>query len=281
MPKQKIQIAVPATLKFSSMIRHVSDEIFGFVKFSKAWSSRLKLVLDELFMNAVKYGSMENTSVVHITFEYDETEVTFIIEDDGTGPKGVSIEELKKIVAENQANKDLTKTSGRGLSMIAGLWTDNIEVGQSEFGGVKVMCTKKIDSSVPPPPPGLIVPQDIPAVTPTAAPAAPAKEAAPKETPKPAGGKSIEVKLAGEIDNSNIDEKAAPVDSQIKELPAGSNVVLDFAEVSYINSTFIGHMASWHNVLKAKQSTLQLKNVNQEIKEIITLVGLDQVLNLT
>ena len=104
---------MPANLNYSSFIRHTVSELFESAKFSKAWASRLKLVVDELFMNAVKYGSTENTSFIYITFEYDDSGVKFTIEDDGTGPEDTSVEVLQQKILQNKANTDLAKSSGR------------------------------------------------------------------------------------------------------------------------------------------------------------------------
>ena len=64
-----------------------SFEIFAFAHFSHTWCNRLKLVADELFMNAVNYGSKENESFVFITFSFDNQEMQFVIEDEGKGNK--------------------------------------------------------------------------------------------------------------------------------------------------------------------------------------------------
>lgn len=321
---QQIQIKLPADLHYSSMLRHMADELFVMLKFSKAWCSRLKLVVDELFMNAVRYGSTPDSSMVTITFVVDENGIECVMEDDGTGALAVSVEELKKRIQQNEANTDITRTSGRGLSMITKLWTDGMEISQSEFGGIAVKIYKKLETAkeappAPPPPPelaeaikavkaavGAPVTQGAPAavrsdalatpptgvpqtaVTPPSEAAGPlvspveSQVAAPAVTagPTPAAGAAYTVKLSGEIDQSNITEKVSPVYDQIEVIPNGSTLILDFEELDYINSTFIGNLAAWYSAIQAKNGELQLKNVNQPIREVLALVGLTSVLKI-
>ncbi|MBU1017749.1 ATP-binding protein [Patescibacteria group bacterium] len=278
MPKQKIQLTLPANLSYSSLVRHVADEVFSTAKFDKAWCSRLKLVVDELFMNAVRYGSIQDKSSVYATFEYDENGIQFTIEDDGTGEGVVSAGELKAIIEKNEANSDLTRTSGRGLAMITKLWTDGIVIGESRYGGISVSFKKALSTAgeAPPPPPiptGLIAQ----AAAAQAAPKAPSQAPAPSASPVPKGP-SYEIKLSGEIDQSNIDEKVAPIYDQIEVMPEGGTLILDFSELEYINSTFIGNLAAWYTSLQQKGGRVCLKNVNEEIREVLSLVGLLEIL---
>lgn len=272
---------MPANLAFSSLVRHIADEILINAKFSKTWCSRLKLVVDELFMNAVKYGSTKDTSMVYIVFSFSDTEIGFTIEDDGTGKNKVTPEDLEKIIATNRENNDLTRTSGRGLSMITGQWTDSMTVKKSEHGGMAVSFTKKIESAeaVPAEPSALLKGMMAKAATSSvmeSSTSVPKKDSA-EVLPQ---GPVTEVKLSGEIDQSNIDDICAPVTDQAHALPEGSTLLLDFSEVSYINSTFIGHLASWYTTMLTKKGTVKLKNVNSQIQEILELVGLLEIIEL-
>jgi len=276
---------VPANLHHSSLVRRMADEVFKAAKFGKAWASRLKLVVDELFMNAVKYGSTEEKSFVYTTFEYNEKGIQFTIEDDGTGSQVISPEELQAKVATNEQDTNLTKTSGRGLSMITKLWTDKMEVSKSQYGGISVKFTKAIETATTPPPPptGLVKQITEQMATPTTptAPSPPPEIPPPPAVPsgaQPAKGPAYEIKLSGEIDQSNIEEKTAPVYDQIEVMPEGGTLVLDFSELDYINSTFIGNLAAWHTSLRRKNGRICLKNTNNQIREVLELVGLLNIL---
>ncbi len=281
--KQKIQLNLPANLDHSSLVRHTADEVFAAAKFSKPWCSRLKLVVDELFMNAVRYGSTQGKSIVYTMFEYDENGMQFTIEDDGTGENAISAEELQKKISENEQNTDLTRTSGRGLSMITKLWTDGVTIQKSQYGGIAINFSKKLETAAGPPPPplpptGIIQQMAEPSSAKATEVSAPKAEAAPaSEAPHPKGP-SYEIKLSGEIDQSNVSEKTAPIYDQIELMPDGSTLVLDFSELEYINSTFIGNLAAWYTTLQRKGGKVCLKNVNKEIQEVLSLVGLLEIL---
>lgn len=277
--KQKIQLNLPANLNHSSLVRHTADEVFAAAKFNKPWCSRLKLVVDELFMNAVRYGSTKDKSTVYATFEYDENGIQFTIEDDGTGENAISAEELQRKINENEQNTNLTRTSGRGLSMITKLWTDGMTIQKSQYGGIAINFAKKLETAAgppppPPPPTGLIQQMVDQAAQVPEKPKAPAPTS---EAHKPKGP-SYEIKLSGEIDQSNINEKTTPIYDQIEVMPDNSTLVLDFSELEYINSTFIGNLAAWYTTLHRKGGKVCLKNVNKEIQEVLSLVGLLEVL---
>lgn len=280
---------MPASLSHSSFLRHVVSELFETAKFSKQWASRLKLVVDELFMNAVKYGSTENTSFIHVTFEYDDSGVWFAIEDDGTGPEDASVEALQQKIQQNQANTDLAKTSGRGLAMITSLWTDGMEVEKSSRGGILVRFSKQLSAAEDPPPAPPVSPEIAAAMAAASANANPVEgpideqidgqvPLARSAVPQPASQSVVEIKLSGEIDQSNIEEKTAPVTQQLETIPDGAILSLDFSDLTYINSTFIGNLAAWHTHMERKGGHVCLKNVNDSIREILELVGLLKVL---
>jgi len=99
--KHKIAFTLPADLKLSSFVRCVSEEFFLHVGFVQEWAVRLKLVVDELFMNANHYGSAAEGGNVYISFEFDDNEITFRIEDEGKGKEKINAEELKKKIQKN------------------------------------------------------------------------------------------------------------------------------------------------------------------------------------
>ena len=71
-----------------------------------------------------------------------------------------------------------------------------------------------------------------------------------------------------------------PVQEQLDVLPEGAKLVLDFTDVVYINSTVIGNLAAWHNDVAKKNAQMVLINANEQIKDVLNLVGLTHVLNI-
>lgn len=261
MPKNKIEFTLPADLQFSSLVRRIAEEIFIHTGFVHEWAERLKLVVDELFMNANHYGSGSKEDKIYMCFEFDENEILFRIEDEGKGKNKIDAAVLKKKMAENSDEMtDTTKTSGRGLALISNLWTDKVKIENSSHGGIAVSFIKQITASAPPALPPI-----------SSAGSGIAASAIPRGTKE-------EIKIAGEIDAGNLEERIHPIHEKLKVLPLGSTLVLDCRNLTYINSTFIGHMAAWINDLQKKQGHLILKNVNSQIQEVLKLVGLTKVL---
>jgi len=149
--KQKIEFTLPADLGLSALVRRISEEIFIYAGFSLEWADRLKLVVDELFMNASRYGSKTKKSRVYLAYHVDADEVTFVIEDEGKGDEGLSAEELLRKVQKNlEEIRDLTKTGGRGLALISNFWTDHLQIDESEHGGLLISFIKKVSKGKPP-----------------------------------------------------------------------------------------------------------------------------------
>ncbi|MFH0820914.1 MAG: ATP-binding protein [Candidatus Peregrinibacteria bacterium] len=253
-----IEITVPAYLNLAGMTRTISHDVFREAGFTEAWCSRLKLVVDELFMNAVRYGSTPEKSLIHFRFVLSEGQVEFYIEDDGTGLGKISPENLAALVDQNEKNPDLARTSGRGLATIANLWTDKVVVGKSNFGGIRIGFVKKIETTPPPP---------LPIVVTSSAPLSLIADAP-----------AITIKLSGPLEPDHLRDLGQIVEQQIYQAPTRFNLILDFSDLDYINSIFIGLLASWYNLAHQKQGVVALQNTNAPVKDVLALVGLDRIL---
>ncbi len=263
MSKHKIEFTLPANIKFSSLVRRIAEEIFLHIGFTKEWASRLQLVVDELFMNANNYGSKTDDSSIYILFMFDENEVIFRIEDEGKGDKKMTAKELKKAIKKNTDGiDDVTKTSGRGLALITSFWTDSMTVEDGEHGGIVISITKKMAVTAPPisPPIRRVNQESV-------------------VSPVPQGTKE-EIKLSSKMEAYSLGNEIHPVSAKIKTLSLGSTLVLDCQDLVYVNSIFIGHLASWVNDLQSKQGHLILKNINKQIRDVLDLVGLTKVIYL-
>jgi len=253
------------------LVRQVSEDFFAYAGFTREWSARLKLVVDELFMNSIRYGSVKNESKIYLKFTLNDNEVSFTIEDEGRGEKKVSAEDLQAVVLKNSAElEDITKTSGRGLALISTLWTDGLIITQGAHGGLAVTFKKTVTDQLPPVPPMLNITPVESADLKSDKTVSPVSDAGPREI----------IALDGEIDSSNIDAKIKPVNDKLAELPEKGILILDCTNLTYFNSTFIGHLAEWHNKLQQKSGQLVLKNTNKEVREVLDLVGLSRVIYL-
>lgn len=253
---KKAILEVPADLFFSASIRDFGKDMFKMSGFDDSWQNKLKLVVDELFMNAVKYGSDPRENV-YLIFEVLHDGIIFSIEDTGTGKKGCSVEALQKKVQSHKDDNSVTKTSGRGLAMFTDTWSDGFEITKSSYGGIKISFKKLVNTE------SKKMNENIktPSVT---------KQ---KE-------KQITVQFEGEIDQFTIEKNTKPIEEMLKKNLVNTELILDFEKVTYINSTFIGHIAALYTNLLKRNSSMKIIKVNQDIYEIFQLVGLTKIMNI-
>ena len=87
-------------------------------------------------------------------------------------------------------------------------------------------------------------------------------------------GKKI-IKLSGEIDMSNVKE----IKDKILELKL-SEIILDFKDVTYLDSAGIGMLISLHKTAQLKSGSLEIINIENKIKKLFEMVGLNKILNI-
>ncbi len=263
MLKTKIKFTLPADLKFSSFVRHISKDLFHQIGFSSDWAYRLELVVDELYMNACRYGSSTKSSRIFFDYSFDKNELIFCIDDEGLGNKKMNANILQKLIDKNSDElADLTKTSGRGLALISHLWTDSMQIKDNHYGGISICFKKSILNDIPPLSEFSISSQHK------------IEDFSLSSSNNPI----IEVGISGEVDASNLQEKIKLIINTLSTLPEHASFVLDCDGLVYVNSTFIGYLSSWLNQVRRKHGHFILKNVDEKIKEILSLVGLDKVI---
>lgn len=259
--QQCTKIQVPANLRFSSGIRHICADIFESVGFSKRWQEKLKLVIDEVFMNAVKYGSSDN-SFINITLQKLEPHgVKCEISDTGSGMQKMSASDLKALIEDRKSNTDVLKTSGRGLAMFTMEWTDEFDISDNADGGLTISFSKYVkdddDEETPSKP-----------------------RTAEEKTSISTGAAANEkiITLEGEIDQLSLSENIQKIEKTLREVQSNTTVILDMKDVSYVNSIFIGHLAKWSTDLKGRANcTFTLRDVNKTIYDTLKVVGLTQL----
>lgn len=139
-----IELTIPADLKYSALVRGVLHDALSVTKVPHAWIYKLTVVLDELFMNAVKYGSREG-DMVNIMLYVTSDMISFEVHDTGNAhAQEMSADDLHNIVSHNALEKDITKQSGRGLALFMKSWVDNFTISKNERGGLTVSVEKQI-----------------------------------------------------------------------------------------------------------------------------------------
>ncbi len=93
--------------------------------------------------------------------------------------------------------------------------------------------------------------------------------------------KSIKViKLEGQMDESNVDDLAPKVYEVIEGAPAGTSFIIDLELLSYMNSKSIGYMSDWYGKITGKGGKMSIAKAATNIKDVLNVVGLDQVIPL-
>ncbi len=266
---KRYSLHVPADLSLASSIRKIAVRIFEEIGFRGSQVSRLKLVFDELYMNAVKYGSLEN-STIYITFEFEEKILKVSLEDEG-GEKKMTAEDLNEIINFQKTNKDPAKTSGRGLAQITHVWADDFQVRNGKRGGLCIMFSKKL------------VPEEEDEKSSGENEEVTGVESEITQGPRevPEGIPEKLVSIVGEVDNANLGEKTKPVDAFLQGVHSPFLLILNLGNMQFCNSTFIAKLAMWKQQLSAMNGDIVVENAKNEVWEIFKLVGITKLINIS
>lgn len=82
------------------------------------------------------------------------------------------------------------------------------------------------------------------------------------------------LKLSGDLNQVTIVDYSTHINGLIDSITSPSILILDFAEVNYMNSTAIGYLADWYNILEDKASQIKIIGAIEGIIDTLSLVGL-------
>jgi anti-sigma regulatory factor (Ser/Thr protein kinase)/anti-anti-sigma regulatory factor len=262
MKNKEIDLKVPASLNYSSFIRILSAELAEWAWFTSKDKNMLKLIVDEIFMNAVKYWS-NSTSFIYIKWYIKGgADIHFSIEDEWKWEKKATKEDLLKIIKAEKRNDDLEKFHWRWLAQIASVLTNTFEIEDSEKWWIKVLFSKQRSSE-----------KENEAYL----------EEQEKNNTEEEKIKIIESKtfyLIWEIDLLNLEEKTSEIDKYIKEVNYPASITLDCIELSFFNSTCIWKIAYWYWIIHKFKWKLNILNVSAQIFEILDLVWIREIIKV-
>ena len=86
------------------------------------------------------------------------------------------------------------------------------------------------------------------------------------------------VKFSGQLDESNVDEKAEMIYKLIEEFPKNLNLIFDFAELEYMNSKSIGYLTDWYGKVYENGGRIVIAQTRPNILDILQVVGLTQLI---
>lgn len=89
-------------------------------------------------------------------------------------------------------------------------------------------------------------------------------------------GKTMNVKLIGEIDSMNVTEIEEKL---IKEVEGVTDITFDLQQLEYISSAGLRMLLQMQKTMKT-QGNMTIKNVNEEVMEIFKVTGFVRLLNI-
>ncbi|MFA6527939.1 MAG: anti-sigma factor antagonist [Candidatus Gracilibacteria bacterium] len=93
------------------------------------------------------------------------------------------------------------------------------------------------------------------------------------------GGKKVKlIKIAGQLDESNVDEEAKKIYTVIEQGGAGINLIFEFSGLEYMNSKSIGYLTDWYSKVSAGGGKVVIAQAKSNIVDILQVVGLTQLI---
>lgn len=86
------------------------------------------------------------------------------------------------------------------------------------------------------------------------------------------------IKFQGQLDESNVDEKAKVIYSLIEQNPKNLYVLLDFEGLEYMNSKSIGYLTDWYGKIAEGNGRIVISKARPNILDILQVVGLTQLI---
>lgn len=87
------------------------------------------------------------------------------------------------------------------------------------------------------------------------------------------------VKFEGQLDESNVDEKAKILYSVLEETPQNLFLLFDFEDLEYMNSKSIGYLTDWYGKITEGGGKIAIAKARSNILDILQVVGLTQLIN--
>ena len=93
-------------------------------------------------------------------------------------------------------------------------------------------------------------------------------------------GKTVKlISFTGQLDETNVDEEAKKIYKVIEEMPV-PNLLLDFSNLTYINSKAIGYVTDWYSRTAVKNGKIAIAKPQPNILDILKVVGITQIINI-
>lgn len=84
------------------------------------------------------------------------------------------------------------------------------------------------------------------------------------------------VYLSGDIDHHNAKKIREEIDRKIEQMHC-KELILDFRDVTFMDSSGIGLVMGRYKLMKTLQGVVRVANVSAHIKRVMVLAGLDKL----
>jgi len=86
------------------------------------------------------------------------------------------------------------------------------------------------------------------------------------------------VKIVGQLDESNVDEKIQQVYKAVEENPKNLNLIFDLEGLEYMNSKSIGYLTDLYGKITESGGKVTIAQARPNILDILQVVGLTQLI---
>jgi len=101
-----------------------------------------------------------------------------------------------------------------------------------------------------------------------------------EDLPVSEAGKVVkQISFKGQLDETNVDEKAKLIYSLIEQNPKNLNLLLDFENLEYMNSKSIGYLTDWFSKVTEGSGKVVIAKARPNILDILEVVGLTQLIS--
>lgn len=95
----------------------------------------------------------------------------------------------------------------------------------------------------------------------------------------PANLTAKQIRFEGQLDESNVDEKAKIIYKVIEENPENLYLLLNFEFLEYLNSKAVGYLTDWYGKITERNGKIVITKARNNILDILQVVGLTQLIN--
>ncbi len=100
-----------------------------------------------------------------------------------------------------------------------------------------------------------------------------------EDTQSTIAGRTVKiVHFTGQLDESNVDDRAKEIYAMITAVNGPLFLIFDFAGLEYMNSKSIGYLTDWYTKLSEKQGNIVIAQARPNILDILNVVGITQLI---